>query len=481
MYNVLGVWQVDRNGGLGMCRRVTVIAGIAVVLVAAAVPNALGASANLQVKRATILGSWLARPSFPGVHPSALSGTGVINGTVRDYSGAVVPGADVMWATADWSDGNFANTDAQGAYHFSGVPALAGTGQLWFGYPPQGDPTFIRSGATFADPGPTTFDSWPGRIATSITRGGPWADWSSCEVDLFGSDAVSAELAEQGDTLALTQTQFDDFTNALPGSYTIAVVTFGGVPYGTYPAKRTEALELDFPTDAPAVVESGLTSTATLTADEATAARMHVIGWASGSPGSDAVVKLANFPAGDVLRISGRSLNGHDALHTFATVTIPSPAPPAVFLHLRVPSGVPLGDYYNFAAQRVDGKLLLTASFQTCSLTASQSSIGRGSSIRLSGKVPFAFAPQHPERGIPVTIFKRTTASTQPRCWSGAGWTKVMTIKTTGLTGRAASFSTPLLHPSRTTWYVVRYLASVNSMTGSFWRGFTSVCKVRVY
>jgi hypothetical protein len=454
------------------------IVGMAVILLAAAVPNALAASTNLQLQRAHLLGSWLARPSFPGVHPSALSGTGVINGTVRDFSGAVVPGADVMWATADWSDGNFANTDAQGAYHFSGVPALAGTGQLWFGYPTQDDPTFIRSGVTFTDPGPSTFDSWPGRIATSITRGGPWANWPSCAVSLVGADAVSAELAAQWPALDLTTTQFDGFSEALPGAYTSAVFTFWG---GNYPAKRTEALELNFAADAPAVVESGQTSTATLVADEATAGRMHVMGWASGSPGSYAVLKFANFPAGDMLRVTGQSLNGPYAEHTFGTLTIPTPAPPAVYMHVRVPAGLPLGDYYTFAAQRVGSQLLLTASFQTCSLTASQSSIGRGSSIRLSGKVPFAYDPWHLNQGMPVTIFKRTIASTQPRCWSGAGWTKVMTIKTTSVTGRAASFSTPLLHPSRTTWYVVRYPASVNSMIGSFWRGFTSVCKVRVY
>jgi hypothetical protein len=248
--------------------------------------------------------------------------------------------------------------------------------------------------------------------------------------------------------------------------------------------RRSEALETDFAGSVPAAVASGATSTATVTANEADAARLWVAGWASGSPGSNVILKLANFPAGDVLRVTGGSQQGGAKRTFFQTVTIPSPAPPVVRLKLRIPTGIPLGDDYTFEAKRVGGKLGLTASFQACSLRATQTSIRKGSAVRLSGIVPVALDPMDPDAGTTVILFKRMTASTQPASWCAGGWTKVMTLKTTS--GAASSsgapyFQTPPLRPSRTTWYVVRYHSSGRHNTGSFWRAFTSVQKVRVY
>ena len=48
-----------------------------------------------------------------------------------DYAGLPVPGAFLGWLTGDSPPMGDARTDATGSYELTGVPALAGTGQLW--------------------------------------------------------------------------------------------------------------------------------------------------------------------------------------------------------------------------------------------------------------------------------------------------------------------------------------------------------------
>jgi len=160
---------------------------------------------------------------------------------------------------------------------------------------------------------------------------------------------------------------------------------------------------------------------------------------------------------------------------TFATVTVPSPAPSAIALRVRVPAGVPTADKYNFFATRIGGHLDLVASYQVCAFSASRRSIARGESVKLRGRVPIIPSDSGPFNTMTLTLFKHAGVAGQPWTWQAQGWTKVTTIRTDFMTG--GRFSTPYLHTRRTTSYVIRYPRSFDPS----WRGFTSVETVHVH
>ena len=73
----------------------------------------------------------------------------------------------------------------------------------------------------------------------------------------------------------------------------------------------------------------------------------------------------------------------------------------------------------------------------------------------------------------PIVVYQRTKSAGQPTVWNAAskGWHKVATLKASGL----GKYTSHLLHPSRTTWYVVRYPGD-----NWYYAGYTSVIKVTV-
>ena len=299
-------------------------------------------------------------------------------------------------------------TDATGSYEMTGVPPLAGTGQLWMWPGGDHDPLYFWRGLTFLDPGPTTFDFWPGRLPLSIQRGGPWAGGSSVSVALFGSNETSPDLETHQPLTMGVADLYSGYAYALPGDYTSAVVTFHG---GGWPSRRTEALEIQMPQGAPAVVQSGQTGGVSLVADERDAARAEVTRWASGARGSMVTMRLSNLRSGDVYKITGQSMNGGEPVKTFAMVTVPSPAPSAISLRVRVPAGVPIADKYNFYATRIGGHLDLVASYQVCAFSASRHSIARGESVKLRGRVPIIPSDSGPDNTMTLTLFKHAGVS----------------------------------------------------------------------
>jgi hypothetical protein len=399
------------------------------------------------------------------------AGTGVIRGTALDYSGLPPAKAYVMWLTGDNAPCGGDFTDATGSYEITGVPALSGSGQLWL-WTEEADTFYKCRGLTFLDPGPTTFDFWPGRLPLTLQRGGPWAGGSWASVELYGSSGVSPVLETNQYLKVGSADAFRGYAYALPGEYTGAVVTFRG---GGWPSRRTEAVEIEMPEGAPAVVQAGQTGEVGLVAVERDAARAEVTRWASGAPGSTAVLKLGNLRSGDVYRITGESMNGHEPVRTFATLTVPSPAPHVVYVRLRVPRGVPTGDKYNFVATRVGSHLSLVASYQVCAFKATRHHIAPGQGVKLRGRVPIIPDDRGSNNTMTLTLFKHAGTVGQPRTWQAKGWTKVTTIRTDpyNLWGR---FSTPVLRPRRTTSYVIRFPRSFDPS----WRGFTSVETVRV-
>ena len=423
--------------------------------------------------KASWASSSAASPDLPrSTHPAAPSGTGIIRGTVVDYAGLPVPAAYLTWLTGDSPPMDGARTDATGSYELTGVPALAGTGQLWMWPGGDDDPRYFCRGLTFLDPGPTTFDFWPGRLPLSIQRGGPLAGGSSVSVALFGGNETSPDLETDQHLTVGVADLYSGYAYALPGDYASAVVTF----QGGLPSRRTEALEIQMPQGAPAVVQSGQTGGVSLVADERDAARAEVTRWASGARGSMVTLRLSNLRSGDVYKITGQSMNGGEPVKTFATVTVPSPAPSAISLRVRVPAGVPIADKYNFFATRIGGHLDLVASYQVCAFSASRRSIARGESVKLRGRVPMIPSDRVLTDTMTLTLFKHAGVVGQPWTWQAKGWTKVTTIRTDFhfLNGR---FSTPSLHPRRTTSYVIRFPRSFDPS----WRGFTSVETVSVH
>jgi hypothetical protein len=402
------------------------------------------------------------------------SGTGVIKGTVLDYAGQPLPGANLMWMTESWM-GDGAQTDAAGAYEINGVPALARTGQLWM-VPSRGaDVWYMCRGLTFLDPGPNTFDFWPGRLPLTIQRGGPWAGGSWAEVDLFGSSGALPVLETSQYLKVGSADTFTGYAYGLPGEYKSAVVVFRG---GGWPARRTEAQEIEMPGRASALIQSGQTGDVSLSADEHGAVRAEVTRWASGAPGSNVTLRLSNVSAGDVYKITGESMNGREPVKTFGTVTVPSPAPRGISVKLRVPLKIPTGDKYNFEAARVGSNLRLVASYQVCAFKASRHSITRGESVRLTGVVPLVPSDTSWNTQMTLTLFKHAGTVSQPSTWQAKGWTKVGAFRTDESSYDVEGwFSFSGLHPRRTTSYVVRFPYSSDPS----WRGFTSVETVSVH
>jgi len=451
---------------------ITLVGTCVTVLLIMSTAAMAGQSAPTEASWASSSAALRSRDFPHSSHPAAPSGTGIIRGTVLDYAGLPVPAAYLTWLTGDSPPMGDAKTDATGSYELTGVPPLAGTGQLWMWTGGDHDPRYYCRGLTFLDPGPTTFDFWPGRLPLSVQRGGPWAGGSSVSVGLFGSNETSPDLETDQHLMMGVADLYNGYASALPGDYTSAVVTFRG---GGWPSRRTEALEIEMPQGAPAVVQSGQTGGVSLVADERDAARAEVTRWASGARGSMVTLRLSNLRSGDVYKITGQSMNGGEPVKTFATVTVPSPAPSAISLRVRVPAGVPIADKYNFFATRIGGHLDLVASYQVCAFSASRHSIARGEGVRLRGRVPIIPSDSGPNNTMTLTLFKHAGVVGQPWTWQAAGWTKVTTIRTDfmNLWGR---FSTPNQHPRRTTSYVIRFPRSFDPS----WRGFTSVETVHV-
>jgi hypothetical protein len=77
-----------------------------------------------------------------------------------------------------------------------------------------------------------------------------------------------------------------------------------------------------------------------------------------------------------------------------------------------------------------------------------------------------------------LTLFKHAGVVSQPWTWQAKGWTKVTTLRTDMMSYNVPGwFSTPPMHPRRTTSYVVRFPRSFDPS----WRGFTSVETVHVH
>jgi hypothetical protein len=390
-----------------------------------------------------------------------LAGTAVVSGHVYDFSGVPLGGAPVAWAvtTGGIVESGASSTGADGAYTLTGLPAAQGTGELLVSSPV--DPWAIgRFDATWPDPGTTTFDLRPGIVTASVRRGGPSPDWSEVTCYLYGSDAVSNVAGMAGITGTGDIVTGDAY--AAPGTYASGAVYFSA----------HECLE--FATAAK--VTAGKRSVQTIDVDQNAAQRIGIARpfWASGAPGTAVTVAHEGFPAAWTLGYSGYSDSpASTASQPLGSLTTAS-AEPFAFA-VKVPAGAPAGYLYVVQVQHREGRLVLSAPFQVCTLKSSRATVRRGGSIRLRGAIPTE-GHLGAEAGIRkwVTVYARTRRASQPPpVWNAGarGWKVVTRVRADGY-GR---YATGALHPSRTTWYVVRYPGD-----GWYQPAYTSVIRVRV-
>jgi hypothetical protein len=401
---------------------------------------------------------------------ASAAGSGTLGGTVFTYKGAAESGVWVEWGAADahgvYSIAGGALTDGSGAYTISGVGAAAGRGELWV-HQPGTDDYLRRFGLTFADPATTTLDFRPGKLNFTTDRATSWRNWKFVRVVTFGSDAVSSTSARTvvGSTAAGGASAA---VKALPNTLTSALVYY-------WPYQAVEWTPVS-----PVAITAGVTASDTISVSQAAARRLRVAApfWHSGKAGSAVKLVIANWPAAATAHFyaAPRFPAGGAATHFPLAFTSVGIQPQTVTLQL--PATARPGYAYNFIAQRTDSgsNLSLTAPFQVCTLKASATKIAKGGAIRLSGVVPTQ-GHWGAAKGLPkvVTIYKRTTNPTigQPTVWDATreGWR----LADTSLTNAYGNYTSMVLHPQRTTWYVVRYPGDA-----WYWRAFTSVIKVTV-
>jgi hypothetical protein len=391
-----------------------------------------------------------------------LAGTAVINGQVRDFGNSLLPGAYVAWAVTvgpSFETGD-TMTDGSGLYSFSGLPAATGNGELFVGSPSE--PWGIgRYDASWADPGPTSFDFRPGVIMTVALRGGPWNGWSNLTTYLYGSDALSGVAGMS--TISSSDEEVSGYNYAAPGTYGDGVAYFW----------MDEGIE--FSTNA--TITAGDSSGQTIVLDQANAQRIYVTApyWASGKPGTSATVKAWNYPAGWPLDYYGYADSPSGTPFKDYSDLVTTGASPFT-KSLTIPSTAPAGYWYLLGAYNTSGYLDLATPFQVCTLKSSKTAVKKGGSIKLSGVIPTeGHWGSQAGKSKYVTIYKRTkSVSAAPTVWDPTtkGWTKVARVKANGLGKYASAY----LKPSRTTWYVVRYPGD-----NWYWGAYTSVLKVRVY
>jgi hypothetical protein len=426
------------------------------------------------------VGDLPALPSLPALSlASATVGAGVVQGHVYDYDGNPVAGYELGVAVFDdqgvllWFSP--ATTDASGLYSVSGVPAS--THGLLTGTMGSDEYEWDMWDLTFADPATSTYDVRPARVAWSATRGGPqaasWQDpgiiWITGTNATGGQFAVK-DYAPKSAAGGSSGTTVSGTTLAFPGD-----LRWMGLWFGANEAAEWYAYDPGTG-NAPVPVTAGSTATLPFTFDEASAYRVLITDpyWASGRPGTVLRLGLQNFPAGMSFTFEGSVDAGVHTDWNGKSYTTTGPAEQTVHLTVPKKAGAGPGRVFYVRLQEVTALLpsqsymFFYVSFQVCTLNASETSISRGTAVKLHGLVPVAGrTPKY------VWIYRRATAASPPTVWDATqhGWRLVERLRT----DRNGRYHSAWLTPTRTTWYVARYAGDAD-----YFRAYTSVRTVRV-
>jgi hypothetical protein len=189
-------------------------------------------------------------------------------------------------------------------------------------------------------------------------------------------------------------------------------------------------------------------------------------------------VRFENWPAFTSLKISGWDASFPVTTWNDLTYAVSS-SPVATTLSLKVPKTATVGKIFAAVGEGTTAGFIAPVSvdtrFQTCAFKADKSSILRGSTTRLRGRIP-VWEAGDTGFGAPkmVTVWARTRpAADAPASWnpSSAGWRRVATVRT----DKSGRFVTASLRPQLSTSYVCRYPGDL-----VHFKAYTSVCRVTV-
>jgi hypothetical protein len=386
------------------------------------------------------------------------TGTGpcTVTGRVLAADGSVAAGAEVdLWYT-DAADVDqfigYTLTDGTGAFSFPGAPATtAGEIDVFFT-----DGNSCQSwNDTFAA-GSNDFTLQPGTTAAEVLRtdDAGWNSWEWARIETWGSQGGGTTwITDSGDALVMAP------------DYDYAVA----YPYDNQ--------GIEWNADDALSVMPGMSDGLTMTFDQndGLGAWLGLPYWTSGKAGTKVLLVLENWPDGYLVAFYGYSqsptgptsywphaVHSTGAYYRAVSLTIPKSAAPGYDYELHV------------VRDSADSALDLTTYFQVASLTASHASVHRGRAVRLSGVIPTQghMGAQMGKVKL-VTVYQRSKAAGPPTVWNptAKGWRKVATVRANGF----GKYTTGLLHPRHTTWYVVRY-------PGDSWYSpaYTSVIRVAV-
>ncbi len=413
------------------------------------------------------------RAAAPSPLRSAVVGAATtydISGHVLDLAGDPLAGAAVNWGwwskdagdnlVYDFGGSNITSesspgTGADGAFAFTGVTG----GSVW------GDDLTIGYMGTPALPGLDQLEWWNLDFATSNDATPYSYDMRPAAADLTiahaPANAAHVQVSEfdvgEADT-DVTLTSGSAVVGVTPPSFQDVVVSFPS----TYPGNKAE---LESFSASPVTVAAGDTAAAPVALDWNDAQWSYLSGPVcrhSGRAGATVTMTLRGWPADETAGFTahyGASAYGYSA-------TVDSAGPGNTYsVKLPIRSSAPVG-LYEIDTTRADdnayeSRVDLYDFYQVCTTKASASSIRHGHTVRLSGRVPGS--------GTAIVYASMHKVSSAPSTLAAKGWHKVATCKL-----KSGKFVTPYLHPTRTTWYVIRY-------NGYAFNAFTSVVQVAVH
>jgi len=387
-------------------------------------------------------------------HATSVRATCTISGTVLNFDGTPMAGADVYWGyettPGSWYSIFGGHVAADGAGHFTLTNVLVTTAGTLDVYPATSQDYFRRPALNFVDG--ATFAIQPGHVPFTTDHAAAGTPWTSVTVETYGPGGLSG-------------TSISSMSGTSPA---IATSVDHAVAYWFV----NEGKELTLPS--PIAVTPGTQSASGFTISEAGAPLVSVLSpaWESGAPGTKVTLEVDNWIAPMTAVFSFTSQDPQDGkTYPWATPFVGS-ATASRAITLTIPKQLKPGYAAHIHMRGTDASsslLDLYDRFQICTLVGSKTSIAKGASVRLSGVIP--------ANGIAkkVVLYSRITkASAQPSKWDAAraGWKKVATISAS----KTGAFKSGLLKPTRTTWYVVRYSGDSTNFDA-----FTGVLKVAVH
>jgi hypothetical protein len=439
----------------------TVVSVIAIVLVCA---SAAGASPSRRpVDLLHLQRNVVSLPGGPLAQADAQ--TYPVSGTLEDFDGT--PLANCSISCGWWDPDGYSWYAPHVRYHDAGDTTTAADGSFSFAglaSHPAHDTVMAQGNASssleiltlyhldFSTTG--TYAIRPGHVNVSVTNApaGQPADMSVG--DALYSDIESSVALTDGSGVADTiAPDFDSASASFPN------------------ANGTVTAECQWvsPGHAPVAVSPGTVAGTPLSLDWHSAVRGHLAGPQcrhSGRPGSTVRYAISNLPAGQQISFTGNSWSSSfSSDQIFPQVLTSTGLQKTRTVALHIPANAPVGNVYEINAQRSDDTqslLWLYDWYEVCTFSASHSTIVQGQAVRLHG---------HIDCNRQATLFMCHHWADRPATVGAHGWIKIANLHVNA-SGR---FVSPLLHPSRTRWYVVRY----PGLNGGF-VAFTPVVKVTV-